>query len=77
MRRVSINMEGHPVTKEDFDAERRLLHWWWQRLSNQLTKGERRRLWLGRALATVDLLITGILREGPSPELAICQKVGN
>jgi hypothetical protein len=58
------------------DSDRRLLHWWWERLRTQLAKGERRAMWLGRMLAPVDLLLTMCLREGPSTELAICRKRG-
>lgn len=57
------------------DSQSRLLHWWWRKLSQQVARSERRSLWIGQALAPVDLLLTQILREGPTTELAVCRKI--
>jgi SAM-dependent methyltransferase len=57
------------------DSDSRLLHLWWQKLSYQLGRSERRGLWLGRVLAPLEILLTDILREGSSTELAICRKI--
>lgn len=56
------------------DSQNRLLHWWWPRLVRQVARSERRSLWLGRALAPIDMLLTRLLSEGPSTELAVCRK---
>lgn len=57
------------------DSDSRFLHLWWQLLSHQIASSERRGLWLGRMLAPLEMLLTDILREGPTTELAICQKI--
>jgi SAM-dependent methyltransferase len=72
---ITYRTPQYVVMNYPVDSDRRLLHWWWQRLTTQLAKGERRGLWLGRVLAPVGMLLTVLLREGPSTELAICQKV--
>ena len=56
------------------DSNSRWLHLWWQKVSSQVKRSERRALWLGHALVPVEMVLTKMLREGPSTELAVCRK---
>jgi hypothetical protein len=60
---------NHPI-----DSRSRVLHLWWRALTKQIARGDRRGLWLGRALAPLDICLTRILREGPTTELAVCRR---
>lgn len=56
------------------DNESRALHWWWRKLLDQVQRSPRRSRLIGRMLTPVDLVLTRLLHEGPTTELAVCRK---
>ncbi len=56
------------------DSQSRFLHWWWQKLANQVQRSPRRSLLVGRALTPIEIALTRLVREGPTTELAVCRK---
>lgn len=56
------------------DAQSRALDWWWRKLLDQVQRSPRRSRLIGRMLTPVDLVLTRLVREGPTTELAVCRK---
>ena len=56
------------------DSSRRVLHRWWAGLSSAMRRWPRVAGVLGAALYPAELLLTSMLREGPSTELVVCRK---
>ena len=56
------------------DSQNGLLHWWWQGLMHQVLRSSRRSMFVGRALAPIEIGLTRLLRESPTTELAVCRK---
>ena len=67
-------MQQYVLMNYPVDSQNRLLHWWWQMLAYQVSGSSRRSLWIGRILVPLELVLTRLVREGPTSELAICRK---
>lgn len=71
---IERRMPQYVLMNYPIDSQNRFLHWWWQKLVNQVQRSSRRSLLMGRVLTPIEIALTRFLRESPTTELAVCRK---